>query len=252
MNEDQKKRATELVSEWNTHYPEYVGDRMSALLQELIDAPEPEPVADGHVYVHVSGLTGSGKSAVAGEIEIAMRAIGLDVKWVNIESEKRITHADYTSALELYRPKVRIFEKDIPRTAPPANNQSEQHLEMVNAPAPSVPDGWREQISAAIGVLQSFSTVSQTAKMSADDLTAMLATQHPEQPTDLVRDAAPDIWRVMCGDWRDETVAIHNSEGLIADGLDLKKAAALVEAHNGSLGLDVDAIERDKLKGGAE
>jgi len=66
----------------------------------------------------------------------------------------------------------------------------------------------------------------------------------------LVRDAAPDIWRVMCGDWREETVAIHNSEGWIADGLDLKKAAALVEAHNGSLGLGVEASGRDK-KGGA-
>ncbi len=40
MNAGQKQRAAELVSEWNTHYPEYVGDRMAALLQELIDAPE--------------------------------------------------------------------------------------------------------------------------------------------------------------------------------------------------------------------
>ena len=45
MNAEQKKRADELVSEWNTHYPEYVADRMAALLQELIDAPEPKPVA---------------------------------------------------------------------------------------------------------------------------------------------------------------------------------------------------------------
>ena len=94
--------------------------RAFALVQEIANAPEPEPVSDGHVYVHVSGLTGSGKSAVAGEIEIAMRAIGLDVEWVDSKSEKRLTHADYTSALELYRPKVRIFEKNIPRTAPPA------------------------------------------------------------------------------------------------------------------------------------
>ena len=88
------------------------------LLREIANAPEPEPVADGHVYVHVSGLTGSGKSAVAGEIEIAMRAIGLDVEWVNSESEKRLTHADYIPALELYKPKVRIFEVNIQRVAP--------------------------------------------------------------------------------------------------------------------------------------
>ncbi len=136
MNAEQKQQAKQLIADWTnvsrTSTPAVWflnGDCMAALLQELVDAPEAEPVADGHVYVHVSGLTGSGKSAVAGEIEIAMRAIGLDVKWANSESEKRITHADYTSALELYRPKVRIFEKNIPRTAPPA---------------PSVPDNNHE------------------------------------------------------------------------------------------------------------
>lgn len=45
MNEEQKQRATELVSKGNTHYPEYVGDRMAAQQQEIILAPEPEPVA---------------------------------------------------------------------------------------------------------------------------------------------------------------------------------------------------------------
>lgn len=50
MNAEQKQRAAELVSEWNTHYPEYVGDRMAALLQELIDAPAPS-VPDGWRYV---------------------------------------------------------------------------------------------------------------------------------------------------------------------------------------------------------
>lgn len=43
MNTEQKLRATDLVSEWNTHNSEYVGDRMAALLQELVDAPEVEP-----------------------------------------------------------------------------------------------------------------------------------------------------------------------------------------------------------------
>lgn len=190
MNAEQKKIALECIRLWGSEdLSDCAGDQMSALLQELVDAPadvltttnqaqtsssqveapESEPVArvtgyyagylsiatvdgrvlpagtalyaapphqsehhlemvntpapsvpDGHVYVYVSGLTGSGKSAVAGEIEIAMRAIGLDVEWVDSESEKHLTHADYTSALELYRPKVRIFEKNISRTAPPA------------------------------------------------------------------------------------------------------------------------------------
>ena len=42
-------------------------------------APAPS-MPDGHVHVQVSGLSGSGKSAVAGEIEIALRTIGLDVE----------------------------------------------------------------------------------------------------------------------------------------------------------------------------
>ena len=122
MNEEQKAIAEDISYMFDQGHitPVEALNAMAALLQELIDAPEPESVSDCHVYVRVSGLTGSGKSAVAGEIEIAMRAIGLDVEWVDSKSEKRLTHADYTSALELYRPKVRIFEKNIPRTAPPA------------------------------------------------------------------------------------------------------------------------------------
>ena len=160
MNAEQKQRAEQIVSQWGhtsagTMGHAWAGRSAVALLQELIDAPEPEPF--GYFRAEPFGWTDCSETD--------------------------------EGAIALY-------------TAPPANNQSEQHLEMVNPPAPSVPD-------AA-----------------------------------LVRDAAPDIWRVMCGDWREETVAIHNSEGWIADGLDLKKAAALVEAHNGSLGLGVEAVER--------
>jgi len=68
----------------------------------------------GEVYVEVSGLTGSGKSGVAGEIEILCKALGLDVEWVNGDEEKRLTHADWTEALEMYKPKVVIIERNIP------------------------------------------------------------------------------------------------------------------------------------------
>ena len=30
--------------------------------------------------------------------------------------------------------------------------------------------------------------------------------------------AAPDVWRLVCGDWKDTTVAIHNNDGHIACG----------------------------------
>lgn len=72
---------------------------------------------DGEVLVEVSGLTGSGKSAIAGEIEILCKALGLDAEWVNGDEEKRLTHADWIGALEMYKPKVVIVEKNIPRAA---------------------------------------------------------------------------------------------------------------------------------------
>ena len=70
-------------------------------------------IQKGEVLVTVTGLTGSGKSAIAGEIEIMCRALGLDVEWVGGDAEKRLTHADWTDALEMYRPRVRIIEANI-------------------------------------------------------------------------------------------------------------------------------------------
>ncbi|EBS5955235.1 ead/Ea22-like family protein [Salmonella enterica subsp. enterica serovar Uganda] len=71
----------------------------------------------GEVVVTVSGLTGSGKSAIAGEIEIAMRAIGVPVHWMNGGAEKRMTEADWLTAIEMYKPTVRIVEVNVPRAA---------------------------------------------------------------------------------------------------------------------------------------
>ena len=65
----------------------------TALLQELIDTPEPEPF--GYFKAEPFGWTDCSETD--------------------------------EGAIALY-------------SAPPANNQSEQHLEMVNAPSPSVPD----------------------------------------------------------------------------------------------------------------
>ncbi|CAM7767723.1 TPA: ead/Ea22-like family protein [Klebsiella pneumoniae] len=74
-------------------------------------------VKQGEVLVTVSGFTGSGKSAIAGEIEIAMKAIGVLVTWANGDSEKRMTGADWLTAIEMYKPTVRIVEVNIPRAA---------------------------------------------------------------------------------------------------------------------------------------
>ena len=77
------------------------------------EAREIKP-AKGEVLVVVSGFTGCGKSAIAGEIEIAMKAIGVTVKWDNGEAEKRMTGANWLTAIEMYKPTVRIVEVNLP------------------------------------------------------------------------------------------------------------------------------------------
>lgn len=96
-----------------------------ALLDELeaaekriaeLEAREIKP-AKGEVLVVVSGFTGCGKSAIAGEIEIAMKAIGVPVQWTNGDAEKHMTGADWLTAIEMYKPTVRIVEVNVPRAA---------------------------------------------------------------------------------------------------------------------------------------
>lgn len=96
-----------------------------ALLDELeaakkriaeLEAREIKP-AKGEVLVVVSGFTGCGKSAIAGEIEIAMKAIGVPVQWTNGDAEKRMTGADWLTTIEMYKPTVRIVEVNVPRAA---------------------------------------------------------------------------------------------------------------------------------------
>ncbi|EIB9623590.1 ead/Ea22-like family protein [Escherichia coli] len=81
-----------------------------------LEAREIKP-AKGEVLVVVSGFTGCGKSAIAGEIEIAMKAIGVPVQWTNGDAEKRMTGADWLTAIEMYKPTVRIMEVNVPRVA---------------------------------------------------------------------------------------------------------------------------------------
>ncbi|QLN20061.1 ead/Ea22-like family protein [Escherichia coli] len=81
-----------------------------------LEARDIQPVK-GEVLVTVSGFTGCGKSAIAGEIEIAMRAIGVPVTWTNGDAEKRMTGADWLTAIEMYKPSVQIVEVNVPRAA---------------------------------------------------------------------------------------------------------------------------------------
>ena len=93
-------------------------DEMEAAEKRIaeLEAREIKP-AKGEVLVVVSGFTGCGKSAIAGEIEISMKAIGVPVKWTNGDAEKRMTGADWLTAIEMYKPTVRIVEVNVPRAA---------------------------------------------------------------------------------------------------------------------------------------
>lgn len=66
------------------------------------------------VTVTASGPVGCGKSAVLGEIEIALKAIGVPVRYADpsaAQSEKNMTGADWDEALALYRPTVVLVER---------------------------------------------------------------------------------------------------------------------------------------------
>ncbi|HFN7263288.1 ead/Ea22-like family protein [Klebsiella pneumoniae] len=95
------------------------GKHRADVLKEYIQHLESRTVTmkQGEVLVTVAGFTGCGKSAIAGEIEIAMKAIGVPVTWANGDSEKRMTGADWLTAIEMYKPTVRIVEVNIPRAA---------------------------------------------------------------------------------------------------------------------------------------
>ena len=88
-------------------------DRTLKSLEKVVPVDDRDLVERGEVLVTVSGFTGSGKSAVAGEIEIMCRALGLQVEWLDGESEKNMTHADWTAALEQYKPRIRVVERNV-------------------------------------------------------------------------------------------------------------------------------------------
>ena len=72
MNAEQKKRIAHEISNWknacNCRAVQLTGDRMAALLQELIDAPETEPVArvTGYYAGYLSIETIDGRVLPAG------------------------------------------------------------------------------------------------------------------------------------------------------------------------------------------
>ena len=102
------------LNEQREYYEGVISDGSKRIAE--LEEREIKP-AKGEVLVVVSGFTGCGKSAIAGEIEIAMKAIGVPVKWTNGDAEKRMTGADWLTAIEMYKPTVRIVEVNVPRAA---------------------------------------------------------------------------------------------------------------------------------------
>lgn len=102
------------LNEQREYYEGVISDGNKRIAE--LEAREIKP-AKGEVLVVVSGFTGCGKSAIAGEIEIAMKAIGVPVQWTNGDAEKRMTGADWLTAIEMYKPTVRIVEVNAPRAA---------------------------------------------------------------------------------------------------------------------------------------
>ncbi|EOT1302948.1 ead/Ea22-like family protein [Escherichia coli] len=100
------------LNEQREYYEGVISDGSKRIAE--LEEREIKP-AKGEVLVVVSGFTGCGKSAIAGEIEIAMKAIGVPVKWTNGDAEKRMTGADWLTAIEMYKPTVRIEEVNVPR-----------------------------------------------------------------------------------------------------------------------------------------
>lgn len=102
------------LNEQREYYEGVIADGSKRIAE--LEAREIKP-AKGEVLVVVSGFTGCGKSAIAGEIEIAMKAIGVPVQWTNGDAEKHMTGADWLTAIEMYKPTVRIVEVNVPRAA---------------------------------------------------------------------------------------------------------------------------------------
>ncbi|NPO50524.1 ead/Ea22-like family protein [Escherichia coli] len=100
------------LNEQREYYEGVISDGSKRIAE--LEAREIKP-AKGEVLVVVSGFTGCGKSAIAGEIEIAMKAIGVPVQWTNGDAEKHMTGADWLTAIEMYKPNVRIVEVNVPR-----------------------------------------------------------------------------------------------------------------------------------------
>lgn len=90
------------------------------------------------ITVTVSGETGSGKSAIVGEIEVALKAIGVPV---TVPKRDTMVIADYQYWIDLYKPEVTIVEQNLVNGTPPCK----AHKVMTAEEYAAMPiKGWHE------------------------------------------------------------------------------------------------------------
>jgi len=147
--------------------------------------PKDNTAPSGFVYINVSGLTGSGKSAVLGEIEIALKAVGLTVEHdAAFQAEKNATHADWQAALDLYKPVVVLSETNISRSTPPADTE-QTHSDPFEA---TLPDNALLDIGGSkltwAEIKQRLAAEGIGGVSELDDISAAIATYRFMDPPD--------------------------------------------------------------------
>lgn len=108
------------------------------------------------------------------------------------------------------------FTKD-PSTHPAHGPLTEERLSRV-----------RDWLQSALA----YSEGSNRDYMMADAAKAIDELLERRSAPQLPQPAVPDEWRMMCGEWRDETVSIHDASGLIVSGISPNAAGIIIDAHN--------------------
>ena len=148
MTPEQKQRAAELLSAWRATAYALHADRMAALLQEMVDAPEPEPVArvTGYYAGQLSSTTVDGRVLPTGTaLYLAPPAPSVPDGWKLVPVEPTPEPFGYfkaepfgwTDCAETDDGAIALY------TAPPAPDQSEQHLGMVPADVARDAERWQ-------------------------------------------------------------------------------------------------------------
>lgn len=119
-------------------------------------------------------------------------------EWIDYEWSGADSDAEF-EVVAIANKMAALLHELIDAPEPEQPNQSEQHLEMVNAPAPSVPDGWRPfltDVITAAGLLEHGKRDKGLAgRIGKFAFAAMRAAPTPaEPPADVARDAEMYRW----------------------------------------------------------